>query len=142
MERSAKPLHISDSRLGMEHQWSQAVATGGNQRQMGEPRKRLGQAKTVATGCDRLPIGAHGKDGVDGSSPSEGLNKALQIGFCVACDGALSIPGEEYAKDVRMVEWHFASTHLDATIILTPSRRDGSRAGEMSPAAAVVVSFS
>ena len=45
----------------------------GNQWQMGELRKWLEQAKTVATGCDRLPIGAHGKEGVDGSSPSEGL---------------------------------------------------------------------
>ena len=26
--------------------------------------KRLNQAKTVATGCDQLPIGAHGKEGV------------------------------------------------------------------------------
>jgi len=25
-----------------------------------------------AAGCDHLPIGAHGKEGVDGSSPSEG----------------------------------------------------------------------
>ena len=24
-------------------------------------------------GCHQLPIGAHGKEGVDGSSPSEGL---------------------------------------------------------------------
>ena len=34
--------------------------------------------QTVAVGCDRLPEGAHGKEGVDGSSPSEGL-KSLQI---------------------------------------------------------------
>jgi hypothetical protein len=47
----------------------QAVATGGNQWQMGEPRKRLGQAKAVATRCDRLPIGAHGKEGVDSVRP-------------------------------------------------------------------------
>jgi hypothetical protein len=43
---------------------------------MGLPRKRLEQAKTVATGCDQLPIGAHGKEGVDGSSPSEGSQKS------------------------------------------------------------------
>jgi hypothetical protein len=30
-------------------------------------------AKTVAVGCNRLPITAHGKEGVDGSSPSEGF---------------------------------------------------------------------
>ncbi len=40
--------------------------------------KRLKQAKTVATGCDQLPIGAHGKEGVDGSSPSEGFEKPPQ----------------------------------------------------------------
>ena len=30
-------------------------------------------AKTVAEVCDRLRPGPHGKEGVDGSSPSEGL---------------------------------------------------------------------
>ena len=35
--------------------------------------ERLKQAQTVAMGCDRLPIAAHGKEGVDGSSPSEGF---------------------------------------------------------------------
>jgi hypothetical protein len=39
-------------------------------------RKRLRQAKTVAVGCDRLPEAFHGKEGVDGSSPSEGLHKS------------------------------------------------------------------
>jgi hypothetical protein len=29
--------------------------------------------QTVAAGCDRLPENVHGKEGVDGSSPSEGL---------------------------------------------------------------------
>jgi hypothetical protein len=42
-------------RQGMEHLWSRAVATGGNRSQMGLPRKRLEQAKTVAMGCDQLP---------------------------------------------------------------------------------------
>jgi hypothetical protein len=36
--------------------------------------------ETVAVGCDRLPIGSHGKEGVDGSSPSEGSAKAPEIG--------------------------------------------------------------
>jgi hypothetical protein len=44
---------------GMERLWSRGGATGGNRSQMGKPRKRLEQAKTVAVGCDRLPIGAH-----------------------------------------------------------------------------------
>ena len=43
----------------------QAVANGT------ASKKRLKQAKTVAAGCDRLP--ESGKEGVDGSSPSEGL---------------------------------------------------------------------
>src|SRR5437867_3990399 len=42
--------------------------------------KRLKQAKTVAAGCDQLPFGFHGKEGVDGSSPSEGSAKAPEIG--------------------------------------------------------------
>jgi hypothetical protein len=58
----------------MEHLWSRAVATGGNRWQMGLPRKRLEQAKTVAMGCDQLPGPQNGKEGVDGSSPSEGLS--------------------------------------------------------------------
>jgi hypothetical protein len=37
------------------------------------------EAKTVAAGCDRLPQAAHGKEGVDGSSQSEGSAKAAQI---------------------------------------------------------------
>jgi hypothetical protein len=57
----------------MEHLWSPAVATGGNRWQMGRPSKRLKQANTVAVGCDWLPESFHGKEGVDGSSPSEGL---------------------------------------------------------------------
>ena len=45
----------------MEHIWSRAVATGGNQSQMRRRRQRPRYAKTVAVGCNRLPIGAHGK---------------------------------------------------------------------------------
>jgi hypothetical protein len=47
---------------------------------MGPAPKRLTQTKTVAVGCDRLPKGAHGKEGVDGSSPSEGFANAPEIG--------------------------------------------------------------
>jgi hypothetical protein len=38
------------------------------------------QAKTVATGCHQLRAKFHGKEGVDGSSPSEGFEKPLQMG--------------------------------------------------------------
>src|SRR6266511_6074905 len=42
---------------------------------MRRPRRRLKPAKTVAVGCNRLPRPQNGKEGVDGSSPSEGLGK-------------------------------------------------------------------
>jgi hypothetical protein len=63
----------------MEHLWSPAVATGGNRWQMERPRKRLKKAKTVAVGCDQLPEAFHGKEGVDGSSPSEGFAGSRMI---------------------------------------------------------------
>src|SRR5919198_4683519 len=65
----------------MEPLWSPVVATGGNRWQIGAARKPPNQAKTVAVDCDRLPIGAHGKEGVDGSSPSEGSAKAPHTGL-------------------------------------------------------------
>jgi hypothetical protein len=73
-------LQSGISRPTMERLWSLAVATSGNRWQMDGPRKRGNQAKTVAVGCDQLPKGAHGKEGVDGSSPSEGSAKSLQTG--------------------------------------------------------------
>jgi len=62
----------------MEPLWSPVVATHGNRSQMTAARNRYKQAKTVAVGCDWLPKGAHGKEGVDGSSPSEGFEKACK----------------------------------------------------------------
>jgi hypothetical protein len=73
-ELSLSPLRVASLDDGrMEHLWSRAVATDGNQWQMGWPRERLKRAKTVVVGCDQLPPGPHGKEGVDGSSPSEGF---------------------------------------------------------------------
>jgi hypothetical protein len=68
----------------MERLWSLAGATGGNRSQMGDSEKRLKQAdrQPVATHGNRF--GAHGKEGVDGSSPSEGFTKGQQMAFCVA----------------------------------------------------------
>jgi hypothetical protein len=61
-------------------------SSGRNRWQMGEPRKRLEQAdpQPVATHGNRF--GAHGKEGVDGSSPSEGFDKvpANRV-FIVVC---------------------------------------------------------
>ena len=60
----------------MEPLWSPVVATGGNRSQIRSTRKPQKQAKSVATGCHRLPEKFHGKKGVDGSSPSESPAKA------------------------------------------------------------------
>src|SRR5437667_12175976 len=68
----------------MEPLWSPVVATGGNQRQIGRARKGRKQSKTVAIRCDRLPREVHGKEGVDGSSPSEGSTKAPHNGGFVS----------------------------------------------------------
>jgi hypothetical protein len=57
---------------------------GGNRWQMEHPQKPLKQAdpQPVATHANRF--GAHGKEGVDGSSPSEGFTKGQQTAFFVA----------------------------------------------------------
>ena len=73
----------------MEPLWSPVVATGGNPRQMDSAQKPEKQAKTVAVACDQLPRGAHGKEGVGGSSPPESLKKSLNERFasCACCSG-------------------------------------------------------
>ena len=48
----------------MEPLWSPVVATGGNQRQIAAAHKPRKQAKSVATGCHRLPEKFHGKERV------------------------------------------------------------------------------
>ena len=63
----------------MEHLWSQAGATGGNRSQMGEPRKWLKQADSQPSATYGNGPGLDGKEGVDGSSPSEGFRKFLLI---------------------------------------------------------------
>jgi hypothetical protein len=63
----------------MEPLWSPAVATGGNRSQMERQRQPGNQAKTVAVGCHRLLEMFHGKEGVDGSSPAEGLTGSRMV---------------------------------------------------------------
>jgi hypothetical protein len=77
-------LHEPFSAGRMERLWSLAVATSGNRWQMGPGQNPQNHAETVAVGCDQLPTGSHGKEGVDGSSPSEGSAKAAQTAgfFC------------------------------------------------------------
>jgi hypothetical protein len=72
------PLAIGDPGEGMEHLWSPAGATGGNRSQMEHPQKPLKQADPQPMATHGNGFGAHGKEGVDGSSPSEG-SKYLQI---------------------------------------------------------------
>src|SRR5436309_8945575 len=55
----------------MEPLWSPVVATGGNQQQIGRPSKSQKQAKSVATGCHRLPEAFHGKGRVAATSSAK-----------------------------------------------------------------------
>jgi hypothetical protein len=56
----------------MEPLWSPVVATGGKWR----GREDRSNRRKPLRGCDQLPESFHGKEGVDGSSPSEGSAKA------------------------------------------------------------------
>ena len=67
------------STYGAERSQPAATASKG-----GRPDKRLKQAKTVATGCDQLPTRRHGKEGVDGSSPSEGSKRPANRHFLLS----------------------------------------------------------
>jgi hypothetical protein len=69
----------------MEHLWSRAGAISGNGWQTRSAQERLKHAdpQPVATDCNRF--GAHGKEGVNGSSPSEGFGgNACKTGVLVA----------------------------------------------------------
>src|ERR1043166_5623697 len=83
----------------MEHLWSPVVETADNQSQIAKAHKRPNQAQTVAVGCARLPATFHGKEGVDGSSASEGSAKSPQIGFFLSDRLAQSPPGIRYGAD-------------------------------------------
>src|SRR5579862_4113218 len=85
----------------MEHLWSQAGATGGNQWQMGQPRKSLKQANPQPVATHGNGFGAHGKEGVDGSSPSEGFAKELQISPFRAL--SVAAPGDARSDQVAPV---------------------------------------
>jgi hypothetical protein len=67
----------------MEHLWSPAGATGGNRWQMGDPGKPLKQADPQPVATHGNHFGAHGKEGVNGSSPLEGSAKAPHVGAFV-----------------------------------------------------------
>jgi hypothetical protein len=80
----APPPQLADPR--MERLWSPAGATSGNQWQIALPRKAPKQAKSVAVRCEWLPRASNGKEGVDGSSPSEGSAKAPQTGLFLSIE--------------------------------------------------------
>jgi hypothetical protein len=61
--------------------------SGGNQWQSvanATAAKTQNQAKSVAVGCDPLPLNLDGKEGVDGSSPSEGPKIPAKRGFLLS----------------------------------------------------------
>jgi hypothetical protein len=82
----------------MELLRSPVDATGGNRSQTPRRPTRRKQAKTLAVGCHWLREEAHGKEGVDGSSPSEGL-KYLQISYF--CCLFRRIAGDHYGGGQR-----------------------------------------
>ena len=84
------------------------------------PRKRLNQAKTVAAGCDQLPFEAHGKEGVDGSSPSEGFAKAAQI-------AAFSVEPTCTVSSMRRVWSRLWSFQVQNPALASRARRTGAR---------------
>ncbi len=68
---------------------------GRNRSEIAQAGNRRNQAKGVAGSCDGLPIGAHGKEGVDRSSPSEGstdprksrLSRLAELARASVCGG-------------------------------------------------------
>jgi hypothetical protein len=86
MDASARPTTAPQPGAAddVEHLWSRAGATSGNRSQMRRPRQRLKQADPQPVATHGNGFGAHGKEGVDGSSPSEGSAKPPQnAGSCV-----------------------------------------------------------
>src|SRR5690348_4414751 len=60
----------------MDQLWSQAGATDSNPRQVAQGQKRLKQANSQSPATHGNGPRPHGKEGVDGSSPSEGSAKS------------------------------------------------------------------
>jgi hypothetical protein len=64
----------------MDPLWSPAVANAGKGSRLTDRRNRLRWPKLFAIVCHPSPWSRHGKEGVDGSSPSEGSAKAPHVG--------------------------------------------------------------
>src|SRR5215210_6921161 len=110
----------------MEPLWSPVVATGGNWRQTGRGRNRQKQAKTVAVGCDRLRAKFHGKEGVDGSSPSE----CFEITPAIA--GLLSSRAATHSA-LRVRDGYTRLSRCPRRRLFSPSQRRASRPAPTAP---------
>jgi hypothetical protein len=58
---------------GSETVWKPATAKNGSYAQLRDPQNSLFTGISRTTAIDGGCLGAHGKEGVDGSSPSEGF---------------------------------------------------------------------
>jgi hypothetical protein len=106
----------------MERLWSPAGATSGNRWQMGRARKPLKLADPQPVATHRNRFNAHGKEGVDGSSPSEGSAKAPHVGAFV-----LSRSGRLARR--RSCGW-YGAVHGAFALTTSPERQPG---GDFTP---------
>jgi hypothetical protein len=72
-------------RRRMERLWKNEEATRRERFSVLKPRNRLNKPNLFATRCHRLPTKSHGKEGVDGSSPSEGSKRPAKWPIRVVC---------------------------------------------------------
>ena len=86
-----------DGGVRMEPLWSPRDAACRNQLQVDQAQNSRSKPKP-ATSSDQLPFGAHGKEGVDGSSPSEGFALEHPGCFLLPLSGgaeAVVLPGRQ-----------------------------------------------
>jgi hypothetical protein len=77
------------------------------------PRKSPETGKSVAIGCDQLPLN-HGKEGVDGSSPSEGFLKIPAEGLVTLAIQTTFRSGDELQPSSLTTSSHAASRDIAA----------------------------
>ena len=85
----------------MERLWKNEGAMGRKRFDHFKPRSGLNKPNLFATGCHRLPPKSHGKEGVDGLSPSEGSAKAPEIGafsFSSSCSVERAVGMEPFIE--------------------------------------------
>ena len=58
----------------METKRAQPVATSRKRTEVSNKGRGINKPKPLLMGCHRLPFRAHGKEGVNGSSPLEGFS--------------------------------------------------------------------